>query len=87
MTIEDLARLIQKEFAAIREEMATKEDIAAIREEMATKQDIVSLRDEILLKIDSSISPLHKSTEELFLWVKDLEARVSALEGRRRKAG
>jgi hypothetical protein len=36
MTIEDLAGAIQKDFLAIRRDMATKADIRAIREEMAT---------------------------------------------------
>lgn len=61
MTIDDLAASIQKEFVAIRKDMATKSELALLRgeiagmretmdgmrETMATKKDLADLREEI----------------------------------------
>ena len=50
MTIDDLAGAIQRDFLAIRKDMATKADIRAIREEMATKQDLFELSQKMVTR-------------------------------------
>ena len=50
MTIDDLAGAIQRDFLAIRRDMATKADIRAIREEMATKEDLFELSQKMVTR-------------------------------------
>jgi hypothetical protein len=54
MTIDDLARIIEKTMATKEDlaGLATKEDIAAIRDEMATKDDLAAIRNEMATKDD-----------------------------------
>lgn len=52
MTLDDLAAMVARGFEDIANRMATKEDIAAIRLEMATKDELAAveqrLKDELL---------------------------------------
>lgn len=50
MTIDDLAVAIQRDFLAIRKDMATKADIRAIREEMATKHNLFELSQKMVTR-------------------------------------
>jgi len=82
ITTDEIARMVEKEFATLRKEMVTKEDLKPL----ATAKELLSVRDELLGKIESSISPLHERAHVHVSWLKLLEQRVERLEGKRRRA-
>jgi|GEM_PF-2137362 len=64
------------ELAAIRKEMATKDDIAAIRKEMATKDDLGRMRSDMIDFIDKRLLNLKT---DLVVIVKGEDQKLSAL--------
>lgn len=69
-------------FAAIRKEMATKDDIAAIRREMATKDDIAGIIDE-LRDIKARLKAVEAAVEDHGGHSKEIDhafERIAAIE-------
>ncbi|MDO8536901.1 MAG: hypothetical protein Q7R94_01490 [bacterium] len=85
MTIEALAEITQKEFLAIRTEMATKTDLAALSGELRSemgelerelKSEIVSSRDYVVDEIKTFMQPHIKSLDAVLVDVENLKSRI-----------
>ena len=74
MTIDELTVASQREFQAIRSEMATKEDLRS------SETNILRAIEGIDLKISSYASRWTEDFAKLHDWVQELDSRVKFLE-------
>ncbi len=77
MTIDELAAATQKEFIAIRSEMATKTDIQTLRGDISV---ILHVVEGIDMKISAYASRWTEDFAKLHDWVKEIDNRVRFLE-------
>ena len=88
MTLEDFAGAIQKDYLAIRKDMATKDDLYALGTKMVTREEFRELRSDVKMITDTMVSKadlastiaeeLGKSEHERK--IEDLRTRVNVLE-------
>lgn len=87
MTLDKLAEMSQKEFTAIRNEMATKADLASLSGELKSemgelkreiKSEITSSRNYVVDEIKTFMQPHIKSLDAALVDVEHLKERVKS---------
>ena len=73
---ENLARMVQVEFKAIHETMASKEDL---------REGLLGLKQELVNRISHSAEHTDKEVSRLREWVVDIDNRLMTLEGKRHR--
>ena len=74
MTLEKLAQMSQREFLAIRAEMATKQELAAVHEDL--KSAITSSGEHIVEEIKTFMQPHIKSLDTVLVDVENLKEKI-----------
>src|ERR1700680_803746 len=88
MTLEDFAMAIQKDYAAIRKDMATKGDLYALSQKMVTREEFRDLRSDVKMITDTMVTKADLANtlgeelakSEYARHIDDLRARVGVLE-------